>query len=462
MRRAVPLLALILLSLAPVALGQEATPPAAAAAAKKLVVGVTDSPPLSYRTDDGIWTGLAVVLWEEVAAQMGFQYEYRPLEFSDVDVVLTNGTVDAVLGGAPVTLEGEAIHDFTQPYLVTGLGFAQRQRGAVQWSAILGALFDPRLLTIVGLIIVGVLTVGVVIALVERRERITDFGGSMRESVSTGVWWAAVTMTTVGYGDATPKTTTGRALALLWMFVGVVAVAFLTATVTSVLTVTHLRGAVQQPSDLFRLRLATVEGGAGADYLHNRHVSFAMFPTYEEALTQLDAGNIDAVVANIPVLRSLVSHEWVGRLQVSPIALEPLLFAVAIPENSPLEPDQPGAPQHHARRQVARHRGTLPRPPVVPRRHRRHRRLAEPLQGSGRERGRLARISSATGPRHATQLRRRRMQGPHGPCPPRAVARVTRPRRRARWGARHADPRPHTAPVGDRRSGNAYRPRTGT
>ena len=333
MRRAIPFLALILLSLAPMALGQEAAPPAAA---QKLVVGVTDSPPLSYRTDDGIWTGLAVVLWEEVAAQMGFQYEYRPLELGEVDDVLTDHTVDAVLGGAPVTPEGEAIHDFTQPYLVTGLGFALRQHDAIQWGAILRALFNPRLLTIVGLIIVGVVIIGVVIALVERRERTTDFGGSMRESVSMGVWWAAVTMTTVGYGDATPKTATGRALALVWMFVGVVAVAFLTATVTSVMTIAHLRGAVERPTDLFRLRLAVVEGGAGADYLHHRHVSFATFPTYDEALTRLDAGNIDAVVANIPVLRSLVSREWGGRLEVSPIALEPLLFAVALPENSPL------------------------------------------------------------------------------------------------------------------------------
>jgi ABC-type amino acid transport substrate-binding protein len=151
-----------------------------------------------------------------------------------------------------------------------------------------------------------------------------------------GVWWAAVTMTTVGYGDATPKTTTGRALALVWMFVGVVAVAFLTATVTSVLTIAHLRGAVERPADLLRLRLGVVEAGAGADYLGHRHVAFAAYPSYEDALSALDRGALDAVLGTIPVLRALVSHSWSGRLQVSPIVLEPLLYAVALPDGSPL------------------------------------------------------------------------------------------------------------------------------
>jgi polar amino acid transport system substrate-binding protein len=332
MRRAALLLALTLLPCVPAAWAQTDVPPTPG----RLIVGVTETPPLTYLNEDGSWSGLAVVLWEQVAGRLGLQFEYRSLAFADVEAALSQRTVDAVLGGWPVSPEGEAIHDYSEPYLITGLGFALRARDPLPWGAVLRTLADPRLFTIVSLIIAGVIIVGIVIALIERRSHLTDFGGTMRESVSMGVWWAAVTMTTVGYGDATPKTATGRALALVWMFVGVIAVAFLTATVTSVLTIAHLRGAVEHPSDLFRLRLGVIESGSGADYLTHHHVSFTTYPNYAAALTALDGGSVDAVVANMPVLRALVSQSWTGRLEVSPIALEPLLYAVALPDHSPL------------------------------------------------------------------------------------------------------------------------------
>ena len=37
-------------------------------------------------------------------------------------------------------------------------------------------------------------------------------------------WWAAVTMTTVGYGDKTPVTTGGRIVGLVWMFTSVIVI----------------------------------------------------------------------------------------------------------------------------------------------------------------------------------------------------------------------------------------------
>ena len=40
-------------------------------------------------------------------------------------------------------------------------------------------------------------------------------------SFENGVWWAFVTVTTVGYGDFTPVSGTGRVMAVLLMFVGV-------------------------------------------------------------------------------------------------------------------------------------------------------------------------------------------------------------------------------------------------
>lgn len=48
-----------------------------------------------------------------------------------------------------------------------------------------------------------------------------------------GVWWAVVTVTTVGYGDIYPKTTDGRIVAMFVMLFGIGFLSVLTATIAS-------------------------------------------------------------------------------------------------------------------------------------------------------------------------------------------------------------------------------------
>jgi voltage-gated potassium channel len=48
-----------------------------------------------------------------------------------------------------------------------------------------------------------------------------------------GIWWAATTVTTVGYGDSIPKTDEGRMIAVVVMLVGIGFVALLTAFIAN-------------------------------------------------------------------------------------------------------------------------------------------------------------------------------------------------------------------------------------
>src|SRR5204862_5692925 len=68
------------------------------------------------------------------------------------------------------------------------------------------------------------LAAGFVVTLVDKRDFPT-FGA--------GVWWAIVTLGTVGYGDIVPHTAWGRVVGSLMIVFGVTFIAFLTATVTS-------------------------------------------------------------------------------------------------------------------------------------------------------------------------------------------------------------------------------------
>jgi len=81
-------------------------------------------------------------------------------------------------------------------------------------------IFPFLLLTTAGL---GTLS-GFIVTLVDHKDFPT-FG--------TGVWWAIVTLGTVGYGDVVPHTAWGRVVGSVVIIVGVTFISFLIATVTS-------------------------------------------------------------------------------------------------------------------------------------------------------------------------------------------------------------------------------------
>src|SRR5436190_7225141 len=87
------------------------------------------------------------------------------------------------------------------------------------------AVASRRVFPYLALVTLGLgLLGGFVVTLVDKRDFPT-FGD--------GVWWAIVTLGTVGYGDIVPHTAWGRVVGSLMIVFGVTFIAFLTATVTS-------------------------------------------------------------------------------------------------------------------------------------------------------------------------------------------------------------------------------------
>jgi len=86
----------------------------------------------------------------------------------------------------------------------------------------LRAFNSKRLRTILITIIASVTVFGFVFFVTE--PQVKSFGD--------GMWWALVTITTVGYGDITPLTTVGRFVASALMFVGLALIASVTAIIS--------------------------------------------------------------------------------------------------------------------------------------------------------------------------------------------------------------------------------------
>ena len=80
-----------------------------------------------------------------------------------------------------------------------------------------------RLRTIIGVLTLAIIAFGYIFYIVE-----PDI-----KTFSDGIWWALVTVTTVGYGDITPATTLGRFVAGTLMFFGLGLIATVTAIVSA-------------------------------------------------------------------------------------------------------------------------------------------------------------------------------------------------------------------------------------
>jgi len=193
----------------------------------KVVVGTMRIPPFVLRGDDGKWGGLSVELWQQIAAELKVDFEFREFDFDLPGLLdaVERRQVDVAVAAIPVTLEGEARFDFSHPYFAAGLGIAVRMEQPRGVFGTLAGLVTPQLLaTIAGLFGV-LLCVGTLVWLVERRANARHFDPRPVQGIGDGLWWAAVTMTTTGYGDKVPASWGGRLLGLVWMFASIFLIA---------------------------------------------------------------------------------------------------------------------------------------------------------------------------------------------------------------------------------------------
>jgi voltage-gated potassium channel len=85
------------------------------------------------------------------------------------------------------------------------------------------------------------------------------FAGGEFETFGESVWWAAQTITTVGYGDVIPQTGFSKAVALVVMFFGVSIIALITAVATSAVITRSQRRLAADAEDQQGASLAALE-----------------------------------------------------------------------------------------------------------------------------------------------------------------------------------------------------------
>jgi polar amino acid transport system substrate-binding protein len=304
--------------------------------ARKLIVGTKVAPPFAMKSSDGTWNGISIELWRAIAAELNYAYEFQELELKNLLEKIQDGSIDAAVAALTITTDREKLYDFTHSFYNTGLAIAIVPGAGGDWVRVARRFVSWEFLQLIALLTFVLLILGFLVWLFEHKRNPDQFGGSRATGIFSGFWWAAVTMTTVGYGDKAPVTLGGRIVGILWMFTGIIAISSFIAAVTSAVTVNQLESSIRGPDDLIRARVGAVSDSTATTYLSGRRLKYSEYKTARDALQALVQGKLNAVVYDEPILRYLILTEIRGKAEVLPNTFERQDYGIALPAGSKL------------------------------------------------------------------------------------------------------------------------------
>ena len=269
-----------------------ALPAAASSPRQEQPLRVVTKPisPFVIEEPSGDLSGFSIDLWAALALQMQRPWEWVRVEtVKDQLAAVEDGRADAAIAAISITEEREQNVDFSFSYFESGLGILTGAQNSMPVLDAIAMAFSPALLRLLAFVLALLIIVGHLVWFFERKHN-PDFPKDYLHGIWAGMWYAGVTVTTVGYGDKTPKSIPGRLVGLIWMFVGLFVIANFTAGVTAQLALRELRGAINGPQDLPGKRIVAIEGTTGSQWLTSQGLPHMTVNTIDDAYAQLAAG----------------------------------------------------------------------------------------------------------------------------------------------------------------------------
>jgi len=281
--------------------------------------------------------GFSVDLWNAIADRLGMQYEWVKVEtVEELLAAVQDGQADVGIAGISMTPEREQLMDFTIPVFNAGLRLMTSTSSDPSVPTLIGIIFSPALLKVFGLGILILLVMAHVIWLVERGSD-PAIPRTYLPGIWESLWWSLAIISTHEYG-VFEKTSSRfkRLLGMAVVVISIVLIAEFTASVTAALTVHQLSGTIHNESDLPGKQIATVRGTTGAAYLAGKHLNAIEVERIDDAYPLLEAGQVDAIVFDAPVLLYHAATKGQGTVQLVGPTLEDEYYGIALPAGSPL------------------------------------------------------------------------------------------------------------------------------
>ncbi|NRB53426.1 MAG: transporter substrate-binding domain-containing protein [Saprospiraceae bacterium] len=299
-----------------------------------LTIGYTRAAPFIILEEEAQLKGLSIWLWERIAEDLQIPYEFKLMGFNDMLEALKDGSIDGSINPLTITSERSKYMDFTHSFFVSNSTAAIRKTSSFQkFINYARSLFSLNFLSglLILMIIIGLF--GLAAWLFERKYNETQFRKGLA-GIWDGLWWSAVTMTTVGYGDKSPKSTGGKVIALIWMFTALLFISGFTASIASTLTVNQLKWSPQGINDFKDQTVGCVAASGTLDYLDTHFFSdIQRFDGLAGGLNALGNQEIEAFLYDEPIMKYRIANDPDYQdLEVLPVKFDLQFYAFAFPK----------------------------------------------------------------------------------------------------------------------------------
>lgn len=304
---------------------------------QNLQVGTRVAPPFVMKTDDGGWEGISIDLTEFIAERLGRGITWHETSLVGMIDDVENGRLDMSVAAMTITSERSQRVNFSHPYYRTGLGVAVADQPWSGLHATWRAVTSNEFLLTICVMSTLAFIAGALIWRVERIRNSEDFARDPVRGLGSGFWWAAVTMTTVGYGDKAPVTAIGRIIAMGWMFVALILTGVFTAQLTANLSAQGKILGVKGTGDLVEESVGVIRDSQGANTMRDLGSNIVEYNDVTSGLDALQREEIKAFVHDLPLL--VWSSRGRSDIRLTDLVLELWDYGIVVPRGSPILED---------------------------------------------------------------------------------------------------------------------------
>lgn len=296
-----------------------------------LLVGYTTAPPFIVQNGQAL-EGINIWLWKKVAKDLAIPYKMVPMGFSAMLDSLETGGIDISVNPLTITSERNRKMLFTDSFYASNSTIAVADDSPFQkFIQFVKGFFNQNFLKGLLVLLFIIFLFGLLGWYFERKENKENFRTGYR-GIWDGVWWSAVTLTTVGYGDKAPKTRMGKIAALALMFGGLLFISGLTASIASSLTVTQLNSNPDGFNEFKKRPVGTISSSSANQFLKDHffkkiHVYKGVVP----GLKALKNRKIEAFMYDEPILKYRIQEDsTLNDLQVLPVKFDVQFYAFGL------------------------------------------------------------------------------------------------------------------------------------